>query len=85
MLARADAARVRSLLDRAGLPVTGPALSAARITELMQVDKKAAAGRIRFVLLSAIGAAEVRSDIDEKTVRDTIAACTTTAAVAASQ
>ena len=85
MLARADATRVRALLARAGLPVAGPALSAERIVELMQVDKKAAAGRIRFVLLSAIGAAEVRSDIDEKTVLATIAACSATVAVAAPQ
>jgi len=84
-LARADAMRVRALLARAGLPVAGPALSAERILELMQVDKKAAAGRIRFVLLCAIGAAELRNDLDEKTVLDTIAACTPTAAVAAPQ
>jgi 3-dehydroquinate synthase len=75
LLARPDATRVRALLTRAGLPVTGPALSGKRILELMQVDKKAVAGRIRFVLLSAIGAAEVRADIDVKTVLDTIAAC----------
>jgi 3-dehydroquinate synthase len=85
MLARVDAVRVRALLGRAGLPVSGPALPAERIVELMQVDKKAAAGRIRFVLLSAIGAAELKSDVDEQTVLDTIAACTTPAAVAASQ
>ena len=82
-LPRTDATRVHELLARAGLPVAGPALAAERILELMQVDKKAAAGRIRFVLLSAIGAAEVRGDLDEKTVLDTIAACTKGAAVAA--
>jgi 3-dehydroquinate synthase len=85
VLARADATRVRALLERAGLPVAGPALPADRMLQLMQVDKKAAAGRIRFVVLSAIGAAELRSDIDEQIVLDTIAACTTSAAVAHSQ
>ena len=85
LLARADAARVRALLGRAGLPVAGPALSPERILELMQVDKKAAAGRVRFVLLRAIGAAEVRGDIDDKAVRETIAACNARPAVVASQ
>jgi 3-dehydroquinate synthase len=85
LLARADAARVRALVDRAGLPVAGPALSPERILELMQVDKKAVAGRLRFVLLRAIGAAEIRGDIDDKVVRETIAACNARPAVVASQ
>ena len=74
-LARADAARVRALIARAGLPVAGPALSPERMLELMQVDKKVAAGRIRFVLLDSIGAAVVRGDIDERIVREAIVAC----------
>ena len=85
LLARADAARVRALVDRAGLPVAGPALSPERILELMQVDKKAVAGHLRFVLLRAIGAAEIRGDIDDKVVRETIAACNARPAVVASQ
>jgi 3-dehydroquinate synthase len=85
LLARADAARIRALVARAGLPVVGPALSAERILELMQVDKKAAAGRIRFVLLERIGAAVLKGDIDERIVRDAIAACQTGAAVVASR
>jgi len=85
LLGRTDADRVRALLGRAGLPVAGPALSPERILELMQVDKKAAAGRLRFVLLRAIGAAEVRGDIDDKVVRDAIAACNARPALVASQ
>jgi 3-dehydroquinate synthase len=85
LLARAEAARIRALVARAGLPVVGPALSAERILELMQVDKKAAAGRIRFVLLERIGAAVLKGDIDERIVRDAIAACQTGAAVVASR
>jgi 3-dehydroquinate synthetase len=42
---------------------------------LMQVDKKAAGGRLRFVLLRQVGSAVVRGDIDEKLVRDTIVSC----------
>ena len=85
LLSRADAARVRALIARAGLPVAGPALSAERILELMQVDKKAVAGRIRFVLLNGIGAALVKGDVDERIVREVIAACHAPAAVIAPQ
>jgi 3-dehydroquinate synthetase len=40
----------------------------------MQGDKKAAGGRLRFVLLEAIGKACVRSDLDPQLVRQSIAA-----------
>jgi 3-dehydroquinate synthetase len=53
--------------------------------ELMQVDKKAVAGRARYVLLSAIGHAVLRDDIDERTVRDVIAASTAPTRSAAAQ
>jgi 3-dehydroquinate synthase len=85
LLPRAEAMRVRALIGRAGLPVAGPALSIQRILELMQVDKKAAAGRIRFVLLNGIGAAVIKGDVDERIVREAISACQAPAAVAASQ
>jgi 3-dehydroquinate synthase len=74
-LARGEAERVRALVERAGLPTAGPALPAERLLELMRVDKKAAGGRLRFVLLEAIGKASVRGDIDESLVRAAIGAC----------
>jgi shikimate kinase/3-dehydroquinate synthase len=77
MLSAQDAARVPALLARAGLPVAGPAaLSAGRYLELMAVDKKAAGGRIRFVLLEKVGSAVVRGDLPEALVRATLEACT---------
>ncbi len=69
-----DVARVRALLARAGLPAKGPALPADRLLELMAVDKKAAKGRTRFVLLSAIGRAVLPVDIDSRLVREAIVA-----------
>ncbi len=75
-LAAADAGRVRALLERARLPVRGPALGAERYLELMQVDKKAARGRVRFVLLDAIGRASLRDGVDEQLVREALAAAT---------
>lgn len=60
--------RLRTLIQRAGLPVTGPRLSpadsAGRYLELMRVDKKAEAGEIRFVVIDAPGHAAVRSAPD---------------------
>jgi 3-dehydroquinate synthase len=82
-LARSDAERVRALVARAGLPTAGPALAPERLLELMQVDKKAAGGRLRFVLLDAIGKARVRGDVDDALVRAAIGACAPGAARAA--
>ena len=74
LIAAADVHRVRSLLGRAGLPITGPALSAERLMQLMALDKKAARGRVRFVLLNSIGAASLREGVDERLVREAIVA-----------
>ncbi len=54
------AARVQHLVQRAGLPVQAPAMPLARWFELMRVDKKAADGDIRFVLLDGPGRATLR-------------------------
>jgi len=74
-LDRSVVARVRALMARAGLPVAGPQLAPARYLELMTVDKKAAAGKIRFVTLVSIGRATLRDDIDLATAHAAIAAC----------
>ena len=74
LLAAADVHRVRSLLSRAGLPVTGPVLSTERLLELMALDKKVARGRMRFVLLEAIGRAALHADLEERQVREAIVA-----------
>lgn len=71
-------ARLKQLISRAGLPVTGPELStqdnAGRYLELMRVDKKAEAGEIRFVVIDAPGRAAVRGAPDAL-VREVIDAC----------
>ena len=61
-LPAADAARVRALVVRAGLPADPPRIGRARMLELMGMDKKVAGGRLRLVLLDAIGAATVTAD-----------------------
>jgi 3-dehydroquinate synthase len=58
----ADVQRVRALLAAAGLPVDPPRLGAARMLELMAMDKKVKGGAIRLVLLEGIGRAVVADD-----------------------
>jgi 3-dehydroquinate synthase len=64
-LPRGDAERIIALVERMGLPVAAP-LADARpdIHRLMQLDKKVAAGRLRFVLADEIGHATLYDDIE---------------------
>jgi len=73
-LRREDAARVKALIGRAGLPLRGPKLPTERYFELMQVDKKAAGGKMRFILLEGLGRAALHHDLAPELVRDSIAA-----------
>ncbi len=85
LLGAAEAARVRRLVQLAGLPTSGPALAPERYLELMTGDKKAAGGRPRYVLLQKIGRAALRNDIDEHVVREAIAASVEGAPAAAAK
>ena len=73
-LKKADVSRVRELLERAGLPLAGPQLEPERLIEVMALDKKAAKGRTRFVVLESVGHAALRGDVDERLVRAAIVA-----------
>jgi 3-dehydroquinate synthase len=72
--------RLRSLIEKAGLPVIGPRLSdvdnAGRYLELMRVDKKAEGGEIKFVVIDGPGHAAVRKAPDVL-VREVIDMCCT--------
>ena len=76
-LERGAADRLRRLLERAGLPVAGPALGADRYLDLMAIDKKAEAGRIRFILLDRLGAARIVDQVPPEALRATLSACST--------
>jgi 3-dehydroquinate synthase len=70
-----DAARVRSLIARAGLPGSPPrGLGPAQFLELMAVDKKVRAGRLRLVLLRGLGQAVVTDEFDPRELRATLEA-----------
>ena len=64
LLDRASAERIAAVIERIGLPTTAP-LGDARdeLTTLMALDKKVAAGQLRFVLADAIGKAHLHADI----------------------
>jgi 3-dehydroquinate synthase len=67
--------RLTRLIERAKLPIHGPALGVDRYLDLMRIDKKSEAGEIRFVVIDAPGRASVRSAHDD-VVRDVITAHT---------
>jgi len=67
--------RQRALLQAYGLPTALPSgVDPTRLLELTLQDKKVRAGRVRWVLPTAIGAAEVRDDVPEALVRAVVEA-----------
>jgi 3-dehydroquinate synthase len=75
-LGPADVERVSRLVERAGLPVRGPDLGVGRYLELMSLDKKVKAGRMRFILLERLGAAYINAETPDGPLRETLAART---------
>lgn len=74
-LSATDVERVRALMRRAGLPVTGPDLGVPRYLELMSHDKKVIAGSLRLILLKGLGQAVTRADAPPADVAAAIEAC----------
>lgn len=76
-LSREAMQRVEAIFVRAGLPVRGAPLGAARYLELMRHDKKVLDGKLRLVLLKDIGRAVVSDEASEAQMADAIdARCT---------
>ena len=67
-------ARTTQLIDAAGLPIAPPPAGADTLREHMQLDKKNRAGRIRLILLQAIGNAFVTGEFDDDALTATLAA-----------
>jgi 3-dehydroquinate synthase len=69
-----DVARVRALLQRAGLPLAAPPIGAVQALELMGMDKKVLAGRIRLVLIRRLGSGVVSGDYPPGALVETLRA-----------
>ncbi len=71
-----DVERIKSLLSRAQLPIRAPAsIEPSQFLDLMSVDKKTQDGRLRLVLLEAIGRALVTHDFESEHLMQTLRAC----------
>ena len=74
LLSPAVVDRQQRLLERFGLPVTAPGVSAESVLRAMSLDKKVQSGTNRWVMLEAAGRSVVRQDVPwplvERTVRE---------------
>jgi 3-dehydroquinate synthase len=61
-------------MERAGLPVAVPDIDVARVIDAMRHDKKVTDGKIRFVLLNAIGDAYIADDVAPALVEEVLSA-----------
>ncbi len=68
LMAAEEADRVERLLRGFGLPVAPPDAPPARLLELMGMDKKVLSGKLRLVLLKAIGQAFVTDACGEEDI-----------------
>ena len=57
--------RLGALVRRAGLPVAPPPVGGRTLLDAMQLDKKAQANRLRFILLKTLGDAYVTADYED--------------------
>ena len=74
-LDEAAVARIAALFERAALPVRGPELGAERYLELMAHDKKVEAGKLRLVLLRALGKGVIHGEAPQADIAAAIEAC----------
>jgi 3-dehydroquinate synthase len=72
-ISQADRDRAVRLIARFGLPTEPPRIGAAKARELMGMDKKVLDGRVRLVLLRALGRADVVGDYPSETLAATLA------------
>lgn len=71
-----ELARIVALIERCELPVKAPAdMTPDDFVGLMGVDKKVLDGRLRLVLLEAMGQAVTTSEVDPAMLQETFCAC----------
>lgn len=84
-LSTAERSRVETLVARAELPTHPPAVPAHDMLELMRADKKVQAGRIRLILLAALGSARIVDDYPDAALHAELAASAPAATTAAAR
>jgi 3-dehydroquinate synthase len=72
MLTDADVERIVRLLQRAMLPVSAPDLGVETWLRLMGMDKKVEGGKLRLILLRAIGDAYFTADFPQQALREVL-------------
>jgi shikimate kinase / 3-dehydroquinate synthase len=76
LISEADVHRIRQIFLQVGLPVHAPNFAPEKYLQLMTLDKKVEAGKMRFILINRIGEAVIRTDISDEMLLKTIADCT---------
>jgi len=75
-LGKPDVERIVQLVRRARLPVSAPGtLTARRLRELMSVDKKVEAGKLRLVVPKGLGQSVIAGDVPAALVDQTLEYC----------
>ncbi|WP_353427573.1 3-dehydroquinate synthase [Polynucleobacter sp. MWH-UH19D] len=59
-ITRAEADRLKKIIQSMNLPIAPPKFGGKRYLELMQVDKKTESGQIRYIVLEKIGKAQIQ-------------------------
>jgi len=72
LIGQAIERRLRTLLERLGLPVSAPDVDLEAIWRIMQHDKKVRDGKVRMILPTRLGAVEIFDDIDMRSVRQAL-------------
>ncbi len=63
---------LESVLDRLGIPIRRRGLDAEGIWRIMQHDKKARGGKVRFILPTALGEVDIFDDVTAEEAKDAI-------------
>ncbi|KAF0205783.1 MAG: 3-dehydroquinate [Gallionellaceae bacterium] len=74
-LTQQDVERTKKLFTRSGLPVQGPRLGTEKYMQLMGLDKKVVDGKIRFILLKALGQAVITDEVAIELLGQTLESC----------
>jgi 3-dehydroquinate synthase len=64
--------RILTVIQKAGLPISGLKLNVSEVVEAMHFDKKVRAGRVRFILPDRIGHVIIRDDVPDQIVREAV-------------